>query len=660
MYFSIPTEPSLNVAIITLIICSIGLFLCRYYTWLGLFLWMALFTILGFTNGILHTRTVMEPILPEYHKTYRIDGWVEKSRRSKKLQQFYIRVDQIENLSPNKTPKRVRVRLKPGPFKPGDSIRVKAVLKRPPIPSISQGYDPARRAFFEQIGAYGFAVSSPETIELPAKSASEWFHRQLVKFRYRVSRHIQARAPPKTAGLQAALLTGDRSAIPEAQEDSLRDAGLAHLLAISGLHMGLLAGGAYYMAALFLSMIGPWARRYDMRKWAALIGALFATGYLLMSGASVSTQRAYIMAMIIFAALMLDRRAVSMRSVAVAAAITLLLHPENLLNAGFHMSFSATAALVAVYRYWADRRDRYSEDFRRTGWFYRFWRGFTGLSVTSFVAGTATAGFAALHFNRFARYGFAGNLAAMPMFTFIAMPAGFLAVLLIPFGLDIYALQVMGWGLDYVLYVSDWISSREGAIAHIKGANGTIVAIFGLGFTLLCIGPKWIRVLGISLSTISILLWVNVASPDMRVSQDGRVAFWTRDQVGILQVDRARADKFGRMQFMEKSGYPDAQVQSFVDTTASCDTLGCRIELKHALISLVYEPEGVMQACRDSDLVILTARKAGPVARWKCEAVLIDTNDLKDSGALDITINNGNFIVNAANPKSRQKRPWGS
>ena len=658
-YFSLDFEPDPASASL-LAVASIFLFLlCKVFWKLNAVFLLSMFCLLGLANAIVHTRSVSKPVLPTYHKSYIIEGWIEKTARSKTMEQIYVRVNQIQDMNTDKTPKRVRIRLKPGEFSAGDAVRVKAVLNRPPTPAIAGGYDPARRAFFEQIGGYGFAVGRPELIELTAQSGFEGLQRRLVRFRFAMSTRIQARAPPSTAGLQAALLTGDRSAIPEIQEQYLRDAGLAHLLAISGLHMGLLAGGAYYLAALFFAMIGPWARRYDMRKWAALIGAVFATGYLLLSGASVSTQRAFIMAIIVFVAIILNRRALSMRSVAVAAAITLLIHPENLLNAGFHMSFAATAALVAVYRYGADRRKIYKEDFRATGYLSRSWRGFLGLSVTSFVAGTATAGFAALHFHRVARLGFIGNLAAMPVFTFFAMPAGFLAVLLMPFGLDIYFLKIMGWGLDYILMVSKWISERDGAIAYLKGANSTVIAVFGLGFVFMCLGPRIIRVFGVGLAILSFGMWVNVVKPDMRVSQDGRIAFW--DQSGaVLMVDRKRSDSFGRLQFLEKSGFPKAKIETFTDDRVPCDAMGCRYFLKSKTISVLYEPQGVLDACADSDLVILTQRRAGPVAKWKCDALLIDTRDLSDNGALDIEIRNGVVKLTPANPDRRQARPWGS
>jgi competence protein ComEC len=364
------------------------------------------------------------------------------------------------------------------------------------------------------------------------------------------------------------------------------------------------------------------------------------------------------MALIVFAAIIFDRRAVSMRSVAVAAALVLVLHPESLLGAGFQMSFAATAALVAVYRYWADRRD-FSNYQGPPGIFRRFWRGFTGLSVTSIVAGSATAGFAALHFHRFAKLGFIGNLAAMPVFTFLVMPAGFIAVLLIPLGMDGPFLKIMGLGLDYVLTVSDWVSARKGAVSYIKGANGTVTAVFGLGFVALCLGPKFVRVAGIAAIALAALMWANLSPPDMRISDQARIAYWQEDGDNILRVDSLRADGFGRRQFIEKSGVDGVELKPFEDTVAQCDHLACRIELKGKTVSVVSEPQGVMEACGDSDVVILTQRIAGPVARWKCDVTLVDADTFLEHGALDVSIDNGDVELKPANPPRRKARPWG-
>ena len=654
-YFGWKTEPSLLWAGILCGLLYVLLLLIRNRPAAHELILLALFLVAGFTRAVHHTRAVQAPILMKMDRTYNISGWIEDIQSSGKLQHFQIRVQSMERRTLAQTPKRVRVRIKPYDFKPGDSIQLKAVLAAPPVPAIVGGYDSARAAYFKGIGGYGFAISKAQSVELQPLPIGERAKRRLVKFRYAVSRRIQARAPPRTAGLQAALLTGDRSRIPPEQSEALRRAGLAHLLAISGLHMGLLAGGAYFLASLFFASIGPLARRYDMRKWAAVVGIIIATMYLLISGASVSTQRAFIMAVIVFLAVIANRRAVSMRSVALAAAITLMLHPENLLSAGFQMSFSATAALVAVYRSWRDRR----EFTPRGNIFNRLWNGFIGISVTSFVAGLATGGFAALHFHRFARLGFIANLLAMPVFTMVVMPAGFLAVLVMPLGLAKYPLWVMGVGLDYVIAVATWVSNMKWALVYFKSANAVVISIFALGFIFLCLGPRKIRFAGISALVLSGILWAGVDRPDMRISSEARIAFWDPEAVNVLKVDRMRGDGFGRDRFVEQAGLRSVERRSYMDIDSLCDVLACRINLKGKNISIVSEPEGVTEACVDSDLVILTTRNAGPRAKRQCNVPIIDATELAESGAQDIYIDGGTLKVRKVNTKNRRARPWG-
>jgi len=127
----------------------------------------------------------------------------------------------------------------------------------------------------------------------------------------------------------------------------------------------------------------------------------------------------------------------------------------------------------------------------------------------------------------------------------------------------------------------------------------------------------------------------------------------------VLFVDSVRADGFGRRQFIEKSGLGTVELESYQDTTAQCDMMGCRIQLKDKVVSVIKEPEGVMQACRDSDFVVLTQRIAGPVARWKCDVPLIDARVLEIGGALDVRIVGNTIETSEANPERRRARPWG-
>ena len=360
IYFALPFEPDVKfLAAICALMGFLALAADRFVFRLYPIVFIVFLISLGLGRATWHTHAVDMPKLADYERIYEVTGWVEAIERSGTGFRWRLRVSDIEGLAENQTPKRVRVKAKTEGFAAGDAVTLLAIMTPPSGPVVPQGYDPARRAYFEQIGGFGFAIRDPAMAEIGELSLSQKFRRDIVRFRYDLAERIRSKAPPETAGLQAALLTGVRAYIPPEQTENLRVAGLAHVLAISGMHMGLLAGGSFWLATLLLACIAPLSRRYDVRKPAAIIGALAATGYLILSGASVATQRAYIMAIIVFLAVILDRRAFSMRSVTVAALITLLFHPETLISVGFQMSFAAVAALVVVYREWQDRKGYY-------------------------------------------------------------------------------------------------------------------------------------------------------------------------------------------------------------------------------------------------------------------------------------------------------------
>ena len=154
-----------------------------------------------------------------------------------------------------------------------------------------------------------------------------------------------------SGAVAAALNTGDRSAIPKELVEAMRDSGLAHLLAISGLHMGLVAATLFFGLRAFLAMSELLALRYPIKKWAAAVALAGAFGYLLLTGATIPTKSAFLMAGLVLLAVLLDRTAISLRLVAWAAAAILLITPESLLSASFQMSFAAVVALVAVYEH---------------------------------------------------------------------------------------------------------------------------------------------------------------------------------------------------------------------------------------------------------------------------------------------------------------------
>lgn len=655
LYFAAPFEPQPVAVISCVAVILVSLLLTRPDARnLRSLLFGLCFICLGVGRSGWHSHAAATPKLSSYESAYWVTGWVSAIEKSGPRLRWQINVSDIAELNTAQTPRVIRTSTGGTGVQAGDFIRIRSVLSAPRGPAVPGGYDPARRAFYAGIGGSGYAISKAEVIEdLPLTLKSQ-IQRQIIKVRYRLADRVLNASPVETAGLQVGLLTGIRTYIPEDQTDVLRTAGLAHILAISGLHMGLMAGSVYFLAALGFACISPLSRRYDMRKSAAVIGLVAATAYLILSGASVATQRAFIMTCIVFFAVILDRRAFSMRSVALAAAITLLLHPEAIVGAGFQMSFAAVAALVAVYRAWDNRRVYTSR-----GVFGRAGQSLKSLSVTSFVAGTATSGFAMLHFNRVASYGLAGNLLAMPVFTFLVMPAGLAVFPAMLIGQEHLPLVVMGFGLQLMLSMSEWVAGWPEAILHIPAGPSWVIGFFGLSFAALCLGPRFARVCGAITLVLCVGIWLSSRQPDMRVSSDGAVAFWAESGPAVLYVNRKRADKYGREQFARRAGEGDWSQKTYDKQRANCDPLGCRLRLKGFNIAITSNPSEVIEECQNADIVILTERAAGPVARRRCKSKLIDARIIGKSGAQNIFLGTANIRIETANPEKRVNRPWG-
>ena len=493
-YFAWPHEPAVWVVFVLCAVASGVWAVFQHKLWSGAgAAWLILMVALGAGRSVWHTSATDAPRLPQLERTYRIEGWVSAIEKSGSSERYVVELLVVENMEQRRLPEKIRIRLTKRPDPPieaGATINWLVAAKAPPGRVVPGGYHPGQAAYFKGIGGFGFGYGAPERQADAQLGAWDEVRRRVVRWRYRLADRIIAAAPEETSGLQAALMTGVRRFIPAEQTENLRVAGLAHILAISGLHMALLAGGTYSGLALILACILPLSRRYDVRKFAAGAAIAAATFYLVLSGASVATQRAWVMSSIFFLAIILDRRAVSMRSVSVAALITLALHPESLMSVGFQMSFAAVAALVAVYQVW----QRYRPAYRRRGLFRRGVDFMSSLSVTSFVAGLATGGFALFHFNRFAKYGFVGNLLAMPLFSLFVMPLAVLSLLAMPFGLEAGPLYLMGKSLEPILQAADWVAGWPNPMAFIGAAPNWVLPVYGLGFVALCMGLSLIHI----------------------------------------------------------------------------------------------------------------------------------------------------------------------
>jgi competence protein ComEC len=387
------------------------------------------------------------------------------------------------------------------------------------------------------LGAVGYTRTPVLTLEPPG-AGLWWF-----KMRMALSARVQAGLPGEPGAFAAAIMSGDRSGMGQDTLRALRVSNLAHLLAISGLHMGLLAGFVFATLRVAFAMVPAVGLRVPAKKLSALGALAAAAVYLGLSGGSVATERAFVMAAVALVAVMADRRVLSLRAVAVAAVIVLVLRPEALLGPGFQMSFAATTALVAVFGWLRDAEVPLGP---------RWMRPIIAVVVSSAVAGAATAPVAAAHFNQFAHYGLIANLLSVPLMGVLVMPAAVLAACLMPLGLEALALRIMGLGLEWILGVAHWVSNLDGARGTVVSPMPSVLPLLAIGVLIIVVWQGRLRWTGLVPVALGLMLWTNAERPDVLIADNGSL-------IGVMTekgraLNRARGSGFVAMNWLENDG----------------------------------------------------------------------------------------------------------
>jgi competence protein ComEC len=447
------------------------------------------------------------------------------------------------------TPRRVRLSLHgsadSAPPEPGSVVMTTAHLGPPGGAVEPGGFDFRRHAWFLKLGAVGY-TRVPVVLWEAAPDTPTVF-----RIRMALSARIQTALPGKTGGVATAIVTGDRSAIPQAVLDALRDTNLAHLLAISGLHMGLVS--AFVFAALRLTLLlTPYGLRWPVKKLAAAGALVVAAGYLVVSGGNVATERAFVMVAVMLLAVMCDRRAISLRAVALAAIIVLVLMPDALLGPGFQMSFAATTALVAIFGALRDNAVNLPK--------HRVARGVASVVLSSAVAGAATAPYAMAHFNQIAQFGLIANLVTVPLMGLLVIPTAVFGVLLMPFGVEDLGLSLMGAGLDWILYVAEALSRWDGAVRPVLTPPSSVLPLISVGALVICLWQGRARWLGLIPVFVAVALWSSTDRPTILVAEEGAL-------VGVLTpqgraLSRAKGSGFIAQVWLENDGQGLAQPEA--------------------------------------------------------------------------------------------------
>lgn len=470
----------------------------------------------------------------------------------------------LERMDPDRTPIRVRVTLHGPDGAPrivaGDRVILTGHLGPPRGPVEPGGFDFQRQAWFKSLGAVGY--SRTPVLRFAAHDPGE-LDVALTRFRLWLADTIRAGLSGQAGAFAAAVLTGDRSALSRDTLDTMRATNLAHLLAISGLHVGLLTGVVFAAVRVGLALVPGLALRLPGKKIAAAVALVGAAVYLALSGGSVSTQRAFIMVAVMLVAVLLDRRALTLRSVAIAATIVLVLRPESLLGPGFQMSFAATTALVWVFGL---MRDGKLGDLHRGGPLRR-WA--VALFVSSAVAGLATSPVGLAHFNQGSSFGLPANLLAVPLMGSLVIPAALVALLLAPLGLGGLGLWAMGLGVEAILSIARLFADLPGAVWTAPQPPGWVLPVFALGALWVILLQGRLRAAGVVPMLAAALAWTNVPRPDVLIADSGAL-------IGVMSpagrvLSKPRGDGFAARSWLENDGDPAGQAEAHARSGADND-----------------------------------------------------------------------------------------
>ncbi len=471
----------------------------------------------------------------------------------------------------------------------GDTITLRAILFKPERPAYPGGWDSTRDAYFAGLGASGFAIG-PISVTASAKPGGMalWVR----GLREAIAANIMEVLPSETGSIAVTLLTGLQTQIPGTERQNFIAAGLAHLLAVAGLHVGIVMGLFFTASRFLLSRPERLALRLPVKPAAAIIALLAGGCYALLTGTHLPILRSLAMASLVTAGVIAGRKALSLRGLALAAAVLLLATPEAIIGVSFQMSFSAVLALIAGYSAVSNWVGHLAEG---TSHARRVTAHVVGLFTTSLLAGGASMPFAAYQFQQVQPYWILANLIAVPLTALWIMPLGLLALVLMPLGLGWLAIIPMGWGIAIIVRLTSIIATWPDAMLRVPPMPDLAILLFTGGLTWLCIWRSKPRLLGLLPIIGSLVVYLAARPPDVLISADAKlIAIQT--PAGLILQRQPKASSYTLTQW--QALWPD-QVFTPLDTTNCPDDI-CSVATKIP-IALILTAPGI---CPDAPLII--------------------------------------------------------
>jgi competence protein ComEC len=609
------------------------------------------FVFAGFSAGSLRTATVSAPVLSAI-KVAKVTAFVETVDNRNAGGRLLLRVGAIDGLVAEALPSRLRVTVRAlGTLRAGDFIVATMRLVPPAEPSEPGGYDFSREAFYQGIGGVGSIISRVEAAPAFGVTTIARLNAAIDRARNDLTYRIAGAIGGDDGAVAAALVTGKRGLISEAANDVLRGAGIYHVVSISGLHMVLAAGLFMWSLRALLTLSPTIALHWPVKKISALFAMLGATAYCIFAGSEVATERSLIMIVVMLGAVLFDRPALSMRNLALSALLVMAREPESVMGPSFQMSFSAVAAMIALF----ERAPGEHASERAQGWLARIWRSLSVMLLTTLVAGVATGAYASFHFHRINPYSLIGNSLTLPLVEFIVMPMALLGVVMGPFGLDAPVWSIMGYGISGMMEVSRHVSGIVGSTRHVEGFGGGALLTISLGILWLTLWRSPIRYFGLPIAACGMLMAQAAHPPDLAVDASAR-SLAVRGFSGRLEVLNGKGNDFAVSQWL--LGDADSRKPGAADLKGEgrCDPSGCVTRMIDGrTVSLVLAPSALAEDCQRADIVVTRLRTFG---RCKGPELIFDGAHFEARGASEFRLGQDGGLAMRTARSDGVERPW--
>ena len=615
----------------------------------------------GFLSMGLRTARVAAPVL-DHIRIVRLRGFVEEIDLRRVGARLILRVEDAGDMPAGAAPRRVRVTTRKAPdVAAGDYVAMTARLLPPSRAALPGGYDFARDAYFAGIGAVGSTLGAVVLAPPPADAPLALrFGAAIDHARNALATRVSAIIGGDEGAVAAAMVTGKRDFLSDDAKDLIRQAGIFHIITISGVQMTLVAGIFFWTARRLLALSPTLALRYPIKKWAAAIAVLGATAYDLCTGSRVGTERALIMTVIVLGAVIVDRRALTMRNLALAVLAVVALEPEAALGVSFQLSFAAVGALIAVLEARLARAEAPGDPYapsprapKGSASALHFLDKPVGLIFATACATGATASFMAYHFHDLSPYVLIGNPLTLTVIEFFAVPGALIGTALYPLGLDAPVWLYVGAGIRFILWAAQFIAEAPGSTLHVRAFASYALPFLSLAVASFLIWRSWLlRATALPLALIGLIGAASGPRYDVIVAPGGEQAA-LRDADGRLVVLGKRFNAFAADQWLAADGDPREAAQA-KDQESPCDRFGCVGALPEGQsLALVEDRLAFEEDCARAEIIV-----SALTAPAHCRArQVFDERRLAQTGAVGLIWRDGAFEV-AADRAVLEDRPW--